>query len=87
LARAYLGLSAKSSSPRVKKKILGEDGNSKKKTIDKQFFAESQLTGPRRRNSSPRVFFALGKEIFKKHFSLQTFFIINTHLYKGYVQI
>jgi hypothetical protein len=41
------------------------------------------------KNSSPRVFFlALGEVIFKNSpFHLQTLFIINMHLYKGYVQI
>jgi hypothetical protein len=48
-----LGLSVKSSSPRVKK-ILSEN-----KLSAKKFFAESKKKNSRRRNSSSRVFLLL----------------------------
>jgi hypothetical protein len=85
-----LGLSAENSSTRVKK----NNSRRRKQLSVKKFFVESKRKTlgeefSRRRNSSPRVFFlALGEVILKNSlFHLQTFFIINMHLYKGYVQI
>jgi hypothetical protein len=91
-----LELSAKNSSPRVKKN-LGEDKNSR--WINSSPRAKKKLSP---KNSLPRAsqlalgeeillrefFSALGEEIFKESLlHLHTFSIINMHLYKGYVQI
>jgi hypothetical protein len=77
-----LGLSVKSSSPRVKK-ILSEN-----KLSAKKFFAESKKKTLGEEILHREYFYCSRRSNFKKFtFSPSKFFILNMHLYKEYVQI
>jgi hypothetical protein len=69
-------------------------GESLSLALGEELFAESKQNNSRRRKKlgeeilRQEFFLALGEVILKKSLShFQTFFIINMHLYKGYIQI
>jgi hypothetical protein len=85
-----LGLSAENSSTRVKKIILGEENNSRWRNSSSRAKEKLSVRNSLGEEILHREFFflALGEVILTNSlFHLQTFFIINMHLYKGYVQI